>query len=105
MKKLLGIMVLSLLLSGNAYAKIFVLNKCWEPIEKNAYGDKVKNFKEYKKVQKEKFKNTKYVFEDHIIKIDSEKMTIVKRYDTDDKEVFMAILIQLNLKLLILKTI
>ena len=42
-------------------------------------GDKVKNFKEYKKVQKEKFKNTKYVFEDNIIKIDSEKMTIVKK--------------------------
>jgi len=79
MKKLLGIVVLGLLLGGNAYAKIFVLNKCWEPIEKNAYGDKVKNFKEYKKVQKEKFKNTKYVFEDNIIKIDSEKMTIVKK--------------------------
>jgi hypothetical protein len=51
MKKLLGIVVLSLLLSGNAYAKIFVLNKCWEPIEKNAYGDKVKNFKEFKKIK------------------------------------------------------
>lgn len=79
MKKLLGIVVISFMLSVNAYAKIFVLNKCWEPIEKNAYGDKVKNFKEYKKVQKEKFKNTKYVFEDNIIKIDSEKMTIVKK--------------------------
>ena len=79
MKKLLSIIVLGLLLGGNAYAKIFVLNKCWEPIEKNAFGDKVKNFKEYKKVQKEKFKNTKYVFEDNIIKIDSEKMTIVKK--------------------------
>ena len=79
MKKILGIIVLGLLLSGNAYAKIFVLNKCWQPIEKNAYRDKVKNFKEYKKVQKEKFKNTKYIFEDSIIKIDSEKMTIVKK--------------------------
>ena len=29
MKKLLGILVLSLLLSGNAYAEIFVLNKCY----------------------------------------------------------------------------
>ena len=72
-------MVMSLLLHGNAYAQIFVLNKCWEPIEKNAYGDKVKNFKEYKQVQNEKFKNTIYVFEDYIIKINSEKMTIVTK--------------------------
>jgi len=77
MKKLLGIVVLGLLLSGNAYAKIFVLNKCWEPIEKNAYGDKVKNFKEFKKIKE---------IEDHIIKIDSEKMIIVKRYVHDDEK-------------------
>ena len=50
---------------------MFVLNKCWTPIEKNAYGDKVKNFKEFKKNKK---------IEDYIIKIDTEKMTIVKRY-------------------------
>jgi hypothetical protein len=80
MKKLLSILVMSLLFYSNAYAQIFVLNKCWEPIEKNAYGDKVKNFKEYKKVQKENFKNTKHVFEDNIIKINSEKMTIVKKH-------------------------
>lgn len=52
-------------------AEMFVLNKCWTPIEKNAYGDKVKNFKEFKKNKK---------IEDYIIKIDTEKMTIVKRY-------------------------
>ena len=38
-----------------------------------------KNFKEYKQVQNEKFKNTIYVFEDYIIKINSEKMTIVTK--------------------------
>ena len=52
-------------------AETFVLNKCWVPIEKNAYGDKVKNFKEFKKIKK---------IEDHIIKINVEKMTIIKRY-------------------------
>lgn len=79
MKKLFLTILFTLVLSGNAYAKMFVLNKCWEPIEKNAYGDKVKNFKEYKQVQNEKFKNTIYVFEDYIIKINSEKMTIVTK--------------------------
>jgi hypothetical protein len=79
MKKLFLTILFTLVLSGNVYAKIFVLNKCWEPIEKNAYGDKVKNFKEYKQVQNEKFKNTIYVFEDYIIKINSEKMTIVTK--------------------------
>ena len=54
-----------------ALAEIFVLNKCWSPIEKNAYGDKVKNFKEFKKIKE---------IEDHIIKINAEKMTIIKRY-------------------------
>ena len=70
-------MILSLLLYGNAYGKIFTLNKCWVPIEKNVYGDKVKNFKEFKKTKE---------IEDHIIKIDSEKKTIVKRYVLDDKK-------------------
>ena len=79
MKKFFLTILFTLVLSGNVYAKIFVLNKCWEPIEKNAYGDKVKNFKEYKQVQNEKFKNTIYVFEDYIIKINSEKMTIVTK--------------------------
>jgi hypothetical protein len=77
MKKFLGIMILSLLLYGNAYGKIFTLNKCWVPIEKNVYGDKVKNFKEFKITRE---------IEDHIIKIDSEKKTIVKRYVLDDKK-------------------
>ena len=79
MKKFFLTILFTLVLSGNVYAKIFVLNKCWEPVEKNAYGDKVKNFKEYKQVQNEKFKNTIYVFEDYIIKINSEKMTIVTK--------------------------
>lgn len=77
MKRLLGILILSLLLYGNAYGKIFTLNRCWAPIEKNVYGDKVKNFKEFKKTKE---------IEDHIIKIDSEKKTIIKRYVLDDKK-------------------
>jgi hypothetical protein len=52
-------------------AETFVLNKCWAPIEKNAYGDKVKSFKEFKKIKKIK---------DYIIKVDTKKKKIVKRY-------------------------
>ena len=77
MKKLLSILVMSLLLHGNAYGKIFTLNKCWTPIEKNVYGDKVRNFKEFKKVKE---------IDDNIIKIDFEKKTIIKRYVPDDKK-------------------
>lgn len=71
MKNIILIFLFSFLLISNVKAEVFVLNECWAPIEKNAYGDKVKNFKEFKKNKK---------IEDYIIKIDTEKMTIVKRY-------------------------
>lgn len=77
MKKLFLTILFTLVLSGNVYAKIFVLNKCWDSIEKNVYGDKVRNFKEFKKIKEIK---------DHIIKIDSEKKTIVKIYVLDDEQ-------------------
>ena len=70
-KKILSIAFLLLVFAENAYAETFVLNKCWAYIEKNAYGDKVKSFKEFKKIKKIK---------DYIIKVDTKKKKIVKRY-------------------------
>ena len=75
MKKLLVIIVLGLLWSSSVYAETIVLHKCWEPRIKNAYGDKVKSFKEFAK-----YLNKSRDFKDYIIKIDTDKSPILSRF-------------------------
>ena len=68
MKKLVSIFVFIFLWSSVSIAETIVFNKCWEPIEKNAYGDKVKNFKEFKKLKN---------IDDFIVKINTDSNSIV----------------------------
>ena len=75
MKKLFLILVLGLLWGGSAYAETIVLHKCWEPRTKNAYGDKVKSFKEFAK-----YLNKSRDFKDYIIKIDTDNSSILSRF-------------------------
>ena len=75
MIKLLVIIVLGLLWSGSVYAETIVFHKCWEPRIKNAYGDKVKSFKEFSK-----YLNKSRDFKDYIIKIDTDKSSILSRF-------------------------
>ena len=61
-----------------------VFNKCWQPIEKNAYGDKVKNFKEIKKLEniddfivKINTDSNSIIIKNYLLKMEKKQMTII----------------------------
>ena len=83
-KKFIALIILCWLYSESVLAETIVLHKCWTPIVKNAYGDKIKNFKEYSKYQKKTFSRAK--FQDYIIKVNIENSKIESQllYESDD---------------------
>ena len=83
-KKSITLIILCWLYSESVFAETIVLHKCWTPIVKNAYGDKIKNFKEYSKYQKKTFSRAK--FQDYIIKVNIENSKIESQllYESDD---------------------
>ena len=96
-KKLLGIIALSLLLSGNAYAELITLTKCYITDLQETNGNEIysyKNWKEQTADRRIEYENKLYtldtvtevitetiVFKDSYIKNMKKRNTIVKKFD------------------------
>jgi hypothetical protein len=84
MKKLLSIIVLSLLLSGNAYAKIIILSKCFQTAVANEFDTEVYEKQYYKVDTNQKTLAHISVITDEWLKNSSSKSKIIiEKYDLD----------------------